>query len=72
MTEFCQASAFGLTCDDPYTCFVTSVDHFLVLGFVTALGYELVGDGLIVGPPLGALDVLLRGAHLGTVSILDV
>jgi hypothetical protein len=43
---------------------VASVDHVLVLGFVTALGYELVRDGLIVGPPLRALDVFLRRAHL--------
>ena len=62
----------GLTCDDLDARFVTSLDHVLVLGFVTALRFEFVGDRLIVGPPLRTLDVLLRGAHLETVSMLDV
>lgn len=45
------------------------VYHVLKLGSVTALGGELVGNGLIIGPPLGTLDVLLRRAHFAGMGI---
>jgi hypothetical protein len=53
---------------------VTSLDHVPVLDFVTALGFDFVGDRLIIGPPFRTLDVLLRGAHLEleTVRMLGV
>ena len=44
---------------------MAGVDHVLELGSITTLGDKLVGDWLIIGPPLGSLYVLLRGAHCG-------
>jgi hypothetical protein len=41
------------------------VDHVLELGSIATFGDKLVGDGLIIGPPLGSLYVLLRGAYCG-------
>jgi len=53
----------GPTCDNLDSRCVACIDHCLKLGSVTALGGELVGNRLIIGPPLGTLDVLLRRAH---------
>ena len=61
--EFGGASSVPLTGDDLDAGFVTSRDHVLVLRPGAALGGECVGDGLVIGPPLRALDVLLRRAH---------
>jgi hypothetical protein len=53
---------------DPYASCVASFDHICILGLVSALGREDVRDGLIISPPLRALDVLLRGAHYRIVN----
>ena len=42
---------------------MASVDHGFVLGLIAAFGLEDVRDGLIIRPPLGTLDVFLRGTH---------
>jgi hypothetical protein len=42
---------------------VASLDHGFVLRPGTTLGCEIVWNGLIIRPPLEALDVLLRRAH---------
>jgi len=65
MHKIDKASSFRLTCNDLDANVVTYVDHILKLGSATALGDERVGDGLVIGPPLRTLDMLLRRAHLG-------
>jgi len=60
--EFIGAFSVSLTRDDLDASLITSLDHVLVLGTVTTLGGEFVGDGLVIGPPLRALDMLLRRA----------
>jgi hypothetical protein len=62
---------FWLTSDDFDASSMTCSDHTLVLGPRAAFGGEYVGDGLIIGPPLRALDVLGRRAHYETVNTLD-
>ncbi len=44
---------------------MTRGDHVLELVSVSAFGDEQIGDGLVIGPPLRTLDMLLRRAHLG-------
>ncbi len=51
------------TSDDPDASSVAPVNHVLILFPRTTLGREDVGDGLVICPPLRALDVLLRRAH---------
>jgi len=65
MHEIDKASSSRLTCNDLDASRVTCIDHVLELGSVSTLGDERVGDGLVIGPPLGTLDMLLRRAHLG-------
>lgn len=55
--------AMTLTDDDAHTRGVAGRDHVGELVPVAALRREDVGDGLVVGPPLVASDVLLWGAH---------
>lgn len=52
------------TGDDFHACGVANVHHVFILRFATALGLKLVADNLVVGPPLGTLDVLIDGIHL--------
>lgn len=52
------------TSNDLHTGSVASVHHVLVLCLATTLRLKLVAYRLIVGPPLGALDMLADGAHL--------
>jgi len=61
--EFDGASSFPLTRDDLDASIMTNRDHVPVLCPVTALGGEDVGDGLVIGPPLRALDMFLCRAH---------
>ena len=44
----------------------------MALGSVTAFGVESVQDGLIICPPLRALDVFLRRDHYKTIKTLYV
>ena len=61
--------SFRLTSNDLDARCMACVDHVVELSSVTTFRDELVGDGLVIRPPLGALDVFLRGAHLGGSTI---
>ena len=57
-----------LTDNDTHPRTVARLDHVSELVAVAVLGRELVRDGLVVGPPGVALDMLLGRVHCGAIS----
>jgi len=63
------APAKERTSNDFDTCGVAGVYHVFVLFFAATLRLKFVAGNLVVGPPLGTLNMLICGVHLdGTIS----